>query len=111
MLPETDLHSVLEWAGQRVPLNLLNQVRIEVDTTPSSITILECRPPWDATRRSDWTRLPVARLRYAQARKLWTLYWRDRNQKFHLYEPVEPTQSIETLLDEIGRDPTGIFWG
>ena len=111
MLPETDLRHVLEWAGQRVPPNLLEQIRIEVDTTPSSITILECRPPWDALRSSGWTRMPLARLRYGKSRKLWTLYWRDRNQKFHLYDLVEPTHSIERLLDEINRDPTAIFWG
>jgi hypothetical protein len=42
---------------------------------------------------------------------VWTLYWRDRNLRFHLYEEVEPTSSIEDLLGEIERDPTAIFWG
>jgi hypothetical protein len=110
MVLATDLRHVLEWARQRVPPNLLEQIRIEVDTTPPSITILECRTPWDVLRCSDWPRMPIAGLRYGKSRKLWTLYWRDCNKKSHLYNLVEPTHSIEKLLDEIDRDPTAIFW-
>lgn len=39
------------------------------------------------------------------------LYWRDRNLKFHLYDSVAPTPTIQVLLDEITADPTSIFWG
>ena len=31
--------------------------------------------------------------------------------KFHLYDLVEPTRNVETLLNEVDRDPTCIFWG
>ena len=36
------------------------------------------------TRRHgrEWTRFPIARLRYIKANKTWTLYWRDRNLRF-----------------------------
>jgi hypothetical protein len=111
VVPETDLHRVLAWAGRRVPQEINDKVRMEVDTTPSSVTILECRPPWNAPRDPNWTRHPVARLRYVQSTKLWTLYWSDRNLKFHRYDRVEPTPTIQNLLDEIDADPTAIFWG
>jgi hypothetical protein len=39
------------------------------------------------------------------------LYWRDRNRRFHLYDLVSPTASVEELLAEVDRDPTAIFWG
>jgi hypothetical protein len=42
---------------------------------------------------------------------LWSLYWPDRNDRFHLYDDVEPTPRISRLLDEVAADPTGIFWG
>jgi hypothetical protein len=67
------------------------------------------RPPWDGRGRH--TRFPIARLRYTAATGLWSLYWRDRNLKFHLYDLAEPTANVEALLDEIDRDPTSIFWG
>jgi hypothetical protein len=42
---------------------------------------------------------------------MWTLYWRDRNLRFHRYDQLPPSPSIIDLLTEIDRDPTAIFWG
>jgi Protein of unknown function (DUF3024) len=39
------------------------------------------------------------------------LYWRDRNLRFHSYDLLAPSNRVDDLLDEINRDPTGIFWG
>jgi hypothetical protein len=55
--------------------------------------------------------LPVARLRYTKASGTWALYWRDRNLRFHRYDRIEPAVNVSKLIDEIDRDPTGIFWG
>jgi hypothetical protein len=38
------------------------------------------------------------------------LYWRDSNLRFHAHHGIGPS-SINDLLAEIDRDPTGIFWG
>jgi hypothetical protein len=54
---------------------------------------------------------PIARLRYTAAGKSWTLYWRDRNLRFHIYDLIAPSSHVNDLLDEIDRDPTCIFWG
>jgi hypothetical protein len=42
---------------------------------------------------------------------VWSLFWRDRNVRFHAYDLVAPTVNIEELLGELDRDPTAIFWG
>jgi hypothetical protein len=55
--------------------------------------------------------LPIARLRYTKASKTWTLYWRDRNSRFHRYDRIEPSANVGALIDEIDYDPTGIFCG
>ncbi|WP_210776907.1 DUF3024 domain-containing protein [Micromonospora sp. U56] len=60
---------------------------------------------------SEWTRLPVARLRYTKSTGTWTLYYRDRNLRFHRYDLAPPTSNMADLLDELDRDPTAIFWG
>ena len=39
------------------------------------------------------------------------LFWRDRNLRFHGYDPLEPWQRMNDLLTELDRDPTCIFWG
>jgi hypothetical protein len=75
------------------------------------VTIVECRPLWRAGPDEEWTRFPIARLRYTKSTGLWSLYWRDQNQRFHEYDRVPATVSIEDLLTEIDRDPTALFWG
>jgi hypothetical protein len=44
-------------------------------------------------------------------RKEWSLYWRDRNLKFHEYDLAEPTPHLDELIEEVKLDRTGIFWG
>jgi hypothetical protein len=41
----------------------------------------------------------------------WTLYWPDRNSRWHLYPDTQPTAEIEWLLREIDLDPHCAFWG
>jgi hypothetical protein len=53
----------------------------------------------------------IVRLRYSKATRLWSLYWRDRNLKFHEYDRVPASASVDELLAEVDRDPTAIFWG
>jgi len=50
-------------------------------------------------------------LRYTKAARQWSLYWRDHNLRFHDYDRVRPTESVEDLLAEVDRDPTANFWG
>ena len=114
-LPETDLTRIKWWvekANNRIPPQAREEVRIEADVDDRSVTILECRPPWDPERMgSERTRVPVARLRYTKSRRVWTLYWPDRNSRFHQYDLARPTPDVVALLDEVDRDPTSIFWG
>src|SRR6266702_4596964 len=85
-LPEPDIARVRRWCEQRVPVHARDQVRVECDVGPRHVTIVECRPPWREGIGAEWTRFPIARLRYAHATRTWTLYWRDRNLHFHRYE-------------------------
>jgi hypothetical protein len=111
-LPELDIARVRRWCEERVPPHVRDQVRVECDVAPRHLTIVESRPP---PRREgtgpEWTRFPIARLRYTQANRTWSLYWRDRNLRFHRYEQLPPSPHIDDLLQEIDRDPTAIFWG
>lgn len=111
VLPELDVARVERWCRGRVPEQVRDQVRVEVDVADRHLTIVECRPPWLPEAGSEWTRLPVARLRYTKGTGQWSLYWRDRNLRFHLHDLVPVTAQVEDLLNEVERDPTGIFWG
>ena len=74
------------------------------------MTIVECRRRWRADLGPEWTRFPIARLRYTRASKR-SLYWRDRNLRFHEYDRVPPTDNVEELLAEVDCDPWAVFWG
>ncbi len=77
----------------------------------TAVTIMECRPPWREDFGPDWTRRAIARFRYVAKHARWTLYWSDRNQRWHKYDRIPPSVDILALLDEVDSDPTYIFWG
>jgi hypothetical protein len=110
-LLDLDVARVRRWCERRVPAHLRDQMRVEVDVRPRDLTIVECRPPWRDGLGPDWTRFPIARIRYSQATRMWTLYWRDRKLRFHRYENAAASNRIDPLLDEIDRNRTGIFSG
>jgi hypothetical protein len=95
----------------RVPAHLKDEIRIECTRSGRSISILERRPPWKPEFGPEWTTLKVAQLRYDDASGTWSLYWSDRNGRWHPYDLVSPRQTVAPLLAEIESDPTGIFWG
>ncbi len=109
-VPELDMARIRRWCAARVPEPARHQVRLECEIGARDLTIVERRAPWRDDAGADWTSLPVARLRYAKTAKTWTLYWRDRNLKFHRYDQLPPSAHIDDLLAEIDRDPSGAFW-
>ena len=84
-------------------------MRVEAEIADRHVTIIETRPPWDG--QGDWTRFPVARLRYTVKTGQWSIYWRDRYMKFHEYTRKRPTKNVQSLLDYIGSHQDPIFWG
>ena len=109
-IPDLDLARIRKYCADRVPERALNQVRMEADVRGSSVTILECRAPWREDFGPEWSRRGMAKLKYDSANNLWTLYWADRNGRFHLFDLIEPGSVVE-LLAEIELDRTSIFWG
>lgn len=112
-LPETDIARVRRWVAERNDQigEHIDEMRVEMDVDARAITILECRPPWREDFGPEWTRQETARMRYTKSTGVWTLYWPDRNCKFHHYEDLDPTPTIGRLLAEIESDPIRIFWG
>jgi hypothetical protein len=113
-LPEADVAAARRWARERndrLPERAVGQIRYEVDIDGQAVTMYECRPPWRPEYGPDWTRLPIVRFRYTKARRQWATYWRDRNSKFHRYDPMPPAPDLQDLIDAVEADRSGIFWG
>jgi hypothetical protein len=112
-LREADIARVRRWVAEQNAQagEHIHEMRVEMDVGARAVTILECRPPWSEDLGPEWTRMEIARLRFTAPEGVWTLYWPDRNSKFHRYGDLNPTRRIDRLLAEIDTDPLCIFWG
>jgi Protein of unknown function (DUF3024) len=81
---------VRHYCEQRVPPQALHQVRSELVLMKGAATIVERRAPWREGFGPEWTSRGVARLRYTIKRGVWTLYWSDRNERWYLYDLIDP---------------------
>lgn len=93
----------------RIPNHVRDRVRNGFRLEGSVVELFEERPAWDG--RPAWIEHAVARFRFVASRKLWLLYCQHRDLKWHAYERLPSAGTFEILLDEVKRDPTGIFWG
>lgn len=109
-LTKQQIEKVLsEYCEKRVPLYARDQVRVGFRFWGNSATIFEERPAFGYPET--WVKIPVAQFRFDVESKEWTLYWPDRNSRWHIYYDTEPTTDFDTLLQEVEEDPTSIFWG
>lgn len=102
---------VRRFCETQVPLEMRDQVRVELRVRGRTVTLVEHWPPWSPALGPEWTDTPQARMRYDEQTTGWTLYWFDRNSRAHVYDLLEPGQPIERLLAEYDDDPTCIFKG
>lgn len=88
--------------------SLSDKLSIEYRMRGMTVTIFENRPVW---RGAPGERMhsDVAKLKKNPETRLWQLYWRDRNLRWHLYEDAPPTRRLTDLFAEVDRHP--IFWG
>lgn len=94
----------------RPPKGTRDQYRLEFRIRGTTVTLYECYAPL-VPEQEKWSRAPSAQFRYDIARHVWTLYWADRNCKWHVYDDIDPTPDLVKLLAEVNTDPTGIFFG
>lgn len=111
VLPSLEVAAIRHYCEQRIPPRALDQVRLETVVTRGAVTIVERRAPWREDYGPEWTAQEIVRLRYTAKSGVWTLYYRDSNDRWHRYELIDPDPNVRPLLDEVDRDPTGIFWG
>ena len=96
-LPSLDVARVQKWCAARVPDRARHQVRVECEPATRHVTIVERRAPWREDATQEWSSFPIARLRYAKAAHTWSLYWRDRNLRFHVYDRLPPSRHVDDL--------------
>lgn len=108
-VPEADLAQVRQWAGARIPVEMADQARLDVEVHGPTITIVERRPPSQPQLGPEWSRQRIAQLRYDPDSSRWTLCHSDPQQRWHLCD-LAPEPDVGVLIDEMERDPDGLFW-
>lgn len=99
-----------DYCERKVPLRVRAQVRLIHRWRGTKVVLIEVRPYWKDPS-APWVESPVAQFQSHDDTDDWTLCWRDRNQRWHPYEPHPGARNITRLLAEVDQDPTGIFWG
>ena len=110
-LAELDVARVQRWCSDQVPEHARGEIRVECDIAPKASDDL--RMP-TALARGPWTRvdpIPDRALALHQDHRSLTLYWRDRNLKFHRYQFLDPSPWVQDLLDHLDNSGDPIFWG
>ena len=64
VFPRPRLPTVRRYCTDKVPDEYRHELLAECAVRGRSITIYECRPPWDPELGGEWSRRPVARLRF-----------------------------------------------
>ena len=98
------------WAycQHRVPPSAREQVKVDYGIRGNFVTLFEERPHFTLPQ---WVRMKIAQFRYDPETDAWTLFWPDRNERWHEYFDLPPSVDLDDLLVEVDEDPTGIFWG
>ncbi len=111
-LPDVDLRRIERFCAEQWPEGFLDEVFWEMHVRGRNVTVCETRAPFDGSD-SPWTHFRIAQLRYRPDDKDWALYWADRNDRWHAYDPTGAALkgTCAELLAEIDADPTAIFKG
>ena len=100
---------LIAYCAAKIPVQVQNRIKLSISWRGSKATLIEHRPSF--LDPSKWTESPVAQLRFEAPTGLWSLFCRDRNQRWHPYGPMPTSPHLHKFLAELDRDPTGIFWG
>lgn len=111
-IPELELERAsraLRRYCETVPLAIRDELTKDFRVVRSDIELFERRPHYLERHRK--IEHVVAKFKYNAKRGSWTLYWSDRNLRWHVYEGLEDRADFLELLREVEQDPTCIFWG
>ena len=93
---------------RRTPVRAAGDHHLEAVVIGNVLTITEHCVPW--ARCGFAASLPIAQLRFEPASKEWTLYAGSYPDGWYALPDVESTADLESLLELIDDDPTGVFW-
>ena len=112
-LPETEHQRAEELLGifckdKMASFKDLDTLEIGYSIKGNKVTLTESRPLF--IDPGVWNEIKVAQFEYSPEMNNWTLYWYDRKNRRQPYPVARNKDTLEKLIQEVDKDPTGIFW-
>ena len=54
---------------------------------------------------------PIAKATYVGTRKVWKIFWKRADLKWHGYDPKLEVKAIEKFIEQVEKDEYSCFWG
>jgi hypothetical protein len=108
-LPEIERHRadklLKAFCDKRIPPHSRDQVKLTYKVVGNRVTLIESRPYYNDP--SKWSDTLIAQFEYDASTKSWSLYAFNRHSKRLPYSKG----LLEKLIEDVDKDPYGIFWG
>ena len=99
----------LFWSHRRPPVHLRDQIREGQRITGRSIELFYTRPAYK--RPGEFVEEPVAKIQHLPRLRVWRLFWKRADGRWHGYPPCPETPSLAAALRVIDEDANGCFFG
>lgn len=107
-LPQQELVRVNELLDEFCTERSSESVKVEYGIKGNRVTLVESRPLF--IDPAIWNSVNVAQFEFNSDQQVWVLYWYDRKNRRQPYPTGRNRDTLEKLIAEVGKDPTGIFW-
>ena len=109
-LPEQEIKRVENLLGELCRQRSVDgEVQLSYSIRGDRVTLVESRPFF--VDPATWFELKVAQFEFTPETQVWTLYWYSMKNKRFPYPTGRNRDTLEKLVLEVAKDPTGIFWG
>jgi hypothetical protein len=96
-----------EYCERTLPQHVRHEIRLQAKQEGNAFTVMELYV--HPHEEDSWIEQPIAQFRYAKG--LWKLYYMDNDLRWRPYSRSKPSRDLQTLIDALDADETGIFWG
>ncbi len=97
------------YCDRKVPPSERGRLSMGFRVSDNVVTLFERRAV--PLRPGRWTEVAIAQFRHDPDSARWFLYWRDHSARWRHCAQIRPTRSLDELLEEVDRDPAGVFYG
>jgi len=94
--------------AHRPPSHLRDQLDINYHINNQSVELFEIRPQLESVCKK--IENSFAKATYVKSLKIWKIYWKKSDFKWHSYEPTPSVKYLEDFLNIVSKNEYGCFY-